>query len=337
MSNRICKIFGISLPIIQAPIHTLTNGKMIASIAEAGALGILGINSGFKFETDASTGASTATSEKIGDEERFSILDTMTERNLMNEQIDVALENTFRPFAVEIASTEASPNDDPTAQSLVMLMRKRRITITLFESWGQPISKEWISLLHGNGIKIMEKVETIEQAQNAQKSGVDVLIYIGNDLANFVKRSGKQTPILAGKNVTTSAAIKSAFTNGADGIFISTPFVVCEEAPTANNIKEAIIKSNSTNLTTFTFPNETVYSLPGTLPNKLHDLTITKIDSSEIFKQAHHFQGLINGMVKGDLANGYTVLDENIDEIKKIAPAEEIIENIAKNIPEKSR
>lgn len=105
MSNKLCQLLGIEYPIIQEPVHTLTNGKMIAAISEAGALGTLGINAGYTVN-DANSGASSSSKENIGNIKEYSILDTMTERNLMNEQIDSALENTFRPFAIEVASSE---------------------------------------------------------------------------------------------------------------------------------------------------------------------------------------------------------------------------------------
>lgn len=334
MSNRIQKLFGISTPIVQAPIHTLTDGKMVAAVAEAGALGILGINAGFQVQADATTGASASNSDQVGDQEKYSILDTMTERNLMNEQIDTALENTFRPFAVEIASDKDDPDSDPTATALVALMRKRRLTITLFEGFGNPISSKWVKLLHENGIKIMEKVKNSDEGKKAYNDGVDVLVYMGNELAKFITEVGTELPILAGNNITTSQAVKDAFTNGADGIFVTTPFAVCKEAPTAANIKEQIVNSSSDELTSFNFPEKTVYSLAGELPNILHKLTSQNENPNQIFTAANRYQGLINGMGKGDLNNGYTDIDKNIDEIKQIYSAEDVVNKLLKDIPE---
>lgn len=337
MNNRICKLFGVSNPIVQAPVHTLTDGKMIAAIAEAGALGILGINSGYHIEVDATSGASASNGDKVGDPSKYSILDTMTERNLMNEQIDTALENTFRPFAVEVASQEDDPDEDPTATALVALIRKRRITITLFEGFGNPISSKWVDLFHENGIKIIEKVKNISQAKQAKDKGVDVLAYIGENLKDAVDSLGQDLPILAGNNVTTKQGIKKAFTDGADGIFTSTPFVVCEEAPTADKIKEEIVSKTSSELTTFTFPSGMINSLSGELPDKLHHLTETGTDPEEIFTQANRYQGLINGMAKGNLKSGYTILDKNIDEINEIVPAEKIVQKLIDCIPENNK
>lgn len=55
-------------------------------------------------------------------------------------------------------------------------MRKRRLTIALFEGFGQLISEDWVKLLHDNGIKIMVVLTSSEQAEKAIIRKADVLI-----------------------------------------------------------------------------------------------------------------------------------------------------------------
>lgn len=329
MTNKLCKLFGIEYPIIQSPTHTLTNGKMIAAVSEAGALGILGINSGYAIN-DANSGASTTSTEDIGDITKYSILDTMAERNLMNEQIDTALENTFRPFAVEIATDQSSPQNDPTAKSIVQLMRKRRITIALFEGFGNLASSEWLNLLHSNGIHVMEKVNSVEQAKIAIKTKCDILICTNLNLLPAIIKLAKNIPVISGTDLTTKESIQKVFSLGADGIFISTLFDISKEAPTDIEIKNKIINSSDNDLVSFKINNETIYSLPGNLPNKLAKMTLDKIDSTKIFNTANRYQGLINGMRKGDLYTGYTKFSKNINSITQIESIENIINKIAK-------
>jgi len=141
MKNRLCHALAINTPIIHCPMHTMTNGKMVAAISEAGGLGILGINSGYNI-TDVTSGASSTNSEVVGNPNNYSILDTMTERNLMNEQINTTLENTFRSFAVEVASQYDSPEKDPTAKGLpnpskrAIVNRRLRISSTILFAVG---------------------------------------------------------------------------------------------------------------------------------------------------------------------------------------------------------
>lgn len=326
MENILCDALGIEFPIIQEPIHTLTNGKMIASISEAGMLGILGINSGYKAKSDTTTGPSVVEGDIIGDPNNFSILDTMTERNLMNEQIDSALSNTFRPFAVEIASSADSPEKDPIADAILQLMRKRRITITLFENFRSDLSKQWIDSIHTNGIKILYKVYSVEEAKTAIEKGIDVIICMNiNNLSSIVNVAKGNTPI-----VLRSSNLNWALEHGANGIFLSTPFLVLKNAPTSANIKQAIINHKNSDLTTFTFPNHVVNSLKGALPDKLTQFEKKGKSSDEIWHLANKFQGLINGMAKGDLINGYTDICD-IDKIDHELTAEEIADQLIHN------
>ncbi|MBI1694468.1 enoyl-[acyl-carrier-protein] reductase (NADH) [Lactobacillus crispatus] len=332
MTNKLCKLLGINNPIIQIPIHTLTNGKMIAAISEAGALGILGINSGYQINTDAISGASASDTNEVGNFENYSILNTMTERNLMNEQIDSALENTFRSFGIEIPIVANLPEKDPTALALIQLMRKRRLTVALIETFNKSVSKEWINLLHQNGIKCLLQISSVKQAEKAIAAGVDALICITPKINTIVKVA-PNTPIVAGYNITNTESIKSAFNQGADGIAISTLFAVCKESPLNTKIKKQILDSKEKDLVKFKFPNKLIYSLPGTLPNKLAQMTNQNKDSKSIFDSANRYQGLINGMGKGNLIAGYTDLDPDIDSINTELAADQLVTNLINNIP----
>ena len=41
-SNRVCQILKIEKPVIQGPMFWLTDAKLVASVSEAGGLGVLG-------------------------------------------------------------------------------------------------------------------------------------------------------------------------------------------------------------------------------------------------------------------------------------------------------
>lgn len=322
--NKICQLLGIKLPIVQEPIHTLTNGKLIAAISEAGSLGILGINAGYH-APDALTGASASSSNQVGNNY---ILDAMQERNLMNEQIDYVLAHTFRPFAIEIPSSASIPEQDHTAMELVELMRKRRLTIALFEGFGQIASKEWGQLLHHNGIKVMQAVSQTSKVKQAQKNGIDILIYPQKKgLPEFV-REAQTTPVLAGCDTANPKALTHALACGAQGVFLKTVFAASQEAPTAATIKSALIKAKNADLVSFKLNGRTIFSLPGKLPNQLAEMTAAGINASQITASSHGYQGLINGMLKGDLNLGYTDIAEDINFITANQSVKEIVNQI---------
>ena len=45
-SNRVCQILKIEKPVIQGPMFWLTDAKLVASVSEAGGLGVLGPHAG---------------------------------------------------------------------------------------------------------------------------------------------------------------------------------------------------------------------------------------------------------------------------------------------------
>ncbi|GFZ27477.1 nitronate monooxygenase [Lactobacillus corticis] len=331
MTNKLCKLLGIHSPIIQEPIHTLTNGKFISAVSEAGFLGFLGINAGYHVNTsaDATTSASASDSTTVGDPNNYAILDTMTERNLMNEQINAALERTFRPFGVEIASAKQSPTEDPIADSLVALMRKRRITIAYFEGFGHLISTAWLKVLKDNGIRIIERINSVEEAVEEQEKGVDVLL-AGQELIPAI-RAKIPTAILVARGVVTAAEVKQAFAAGADGISNRLLFYTSEEALTAEAIKQQYVEATKDKLVSFKLPFGTVYSLPGKLPDNLATSTSSP---AELWEQANRYQGLINGFVKGDLEAGWTDTEADVDVVTKIAPVEQQLAEVLAAIPE---
>ncbi|QYN52003.1 nitronate monooxygenase [Lactobacillus panisapium] len=246
----------------------------------------------------------------------------------MNEQIDYVLAHTFRPFAIEIPSSASIPEQDHTAMELVELMRKRRLTIALFEGFGQIASKEWVQLLHHNGIKVMQVVSQTDRVKQAQKNGIDILIYPQKEgLPEFVHEA-QATPVLAGCDTANPKALTHALACGAQGVFLKTVFAASEEAPTATSIKNALIKAKNSDLVSFKLNNRTIFSLPGKLPNHLAKMTAAGIDATQITAASHGYQGLINGMLKGDLNLGYTDIAEDIDFITVNQSVKEIVNQI---------
>ena len=110
-------------------------------------------------------------------------------------------------------------------------------------------------------------------------------------------------------------------------------FAVCKESPLNTKIKKQILDSKEKDLVKFKFPNKLIYSLPGTLPNKLAQMTNQNKDSKSIFDSANRYQGLINGMGKGNLIAGYTDLDPDIDSINTELAADQLVTNLINNIP----
>lgn len=51
--HRICDLFGIRIPVVQAGMVWVSGGKLAAAASEAGALGIIGAGSALKILAEA--------------------------------------------------------------------------------------------------------------------------------------------------------------------------------------------------------------------------------------------------------------------------------------------
>lgn len=211
-------------------------------------------------------------------------------------------------------------------------MRKRRLTIALFEGFGNIASPEWVTLLHNNGIRIMQKVNNTTEAQKAISNKCDILICTNINNLDSITQLNSNIPVVAGGDLTTKDDIIKVFSKGAQGIFISTLFNISKEAPTDIEIKNRVINSKSNDLVSFNINNHVINSLPGSLPNKLAKMNKENIDTNEIFEKANRYQGLINGMAKGNLSTGYTTIAPKIDTITEINSIDDIVSTISSYI-----
>lgn len=79
------------------------------------------------------------------------------------------------------------------------------------------------------------------------------------------------------------------------------------------------------------------YSLLGKLPSKLVQMDKDLKPTKEIFAAAHGVTGILNGMAKGDLDDGYASPGCGITLQHKIEPAKDIIARLYAGVPEEAK
>lgn len=352
MTNQICKVLNIEKPIIQGAMHTLTNAKLVAAVSKAGGLGILGVNAGYQAsDADATTGASQ--SNNVGSEDSGSIMSGNSAINLMKEQIEKIRQITDKPFGIQLAGVHQDPKDDPDPLAMAKLMIEEKVPVAVFGGFGQAVSKNWVDFLHDNGIKVINRSNTPTAADTRQavKNGVDVIGATGFDeggtvptkvigtfdIVPLIVDNAGDVPVLAAGGITDARTVKAAFALGAQGVYCGTAFALSEESPVAQNIKEAAIKANADDMLMYRAVPAFYRSLPGNLPNKLMKMNKEGKTGQEIFQAAHQYQGLIDGMLKGDLDNGYATFGMGISFINKIEPAAQIVDRLYSGVPAENR
>jgi NAD(P)H-dependent flavin oxidoreductase YrpB (nitropropane dioxygenase family) len=220
MQTRFTALVGVEHPVASAGMGGgATGGELIASVSEAGGLGVLGASFLPSEKVEAQVRrARELTGKPIG----INLLLHATE-----ERVDEVL--ALEP---EVFSTEW-PRDD---QDLAAIFAKA----------------------HENGARVMHMVPRADDAERAVEAGADLIVAQGNEggghigeigtvvIARQVARAVAPVPVLAAGGFVDGAGLAAALALGADGVLVGTRFLATHEAPVEDAYKQAIVASDGT-------------------------------------------------------------------------------------------
>lgn len=215
--NRICELFGVNIPIIQAPMTYLATAKLAAAVSEAGGLGVI----------------ETASPEGRADVARVREL-------------------TQRPVAANIA-LRMWPDLDGVLGVIDLLVSSGIRAVTT--SAGNP--RTFTERLHEVGITVAHVVGSLDTARKAVDAGVDALIVEGIEGGGFKRPDGASTmvllplvaasfdlPIIAAGGICDGASMAAAMALGADGVQMGTRFLLAAESPAHPGFTDAVLAAN---------------------------------------------------------------------------------------------
>ncbi|MDY6856922.1 MAG: nitronate monooxygenase [Thermodesulfobacteriota bacterium] len=237
--TRICELFGIEYPIIQAPMAWITRAELVAAVSDAGGLGTIGPMAGEKNQEEAKD------------------LDTVEKR--LREQIRKVKALTSKPFAVNF----------PIGWGKQKVINERRIAAALDEeipianvSMGSP--EAFTEKLHDAGVKVIHIVTSVKHAKKAEKAGVDAVVCIGyeagghigpDELPTFVLIpqvvDAVKIPVIAAGGIADVRGMVAAFALGAEGVYMGTRFLATLECNAHPNMKQAVVDANDTSTVAF--------------------------------------------------------------------------------------
>lgn len=210
----VCKLLGISYPIIQGGMGNISNAQLTAAVSEAGGLGTIGCG-------------------------------TMTPKEV--EQIILETkEITEKRFAINIAI-----NVSPFVEELIELVIKHEVPIVSLSA-GNPAP--YIPILQANGIKVMTVVASVKQALKSEQAGADMIVGEGFEAAGINSSLELTTftlipqlvkhvriPVIAAGGIGDGKGLAAALSLGASGVQLGTRLVATKDAP----FHEMYKKSNS--------------------------------------------------------------------------------------------
>jgi len=299
MENRICKLFGIKYPIIQAGMVWCSGWRLASAVSNNGGLGLLGAGSMYP--------------------------------EVLREHIRKTKLATKYPFGVNI------PLFYPDIDVILGIIVEEKVPI-VFTSAGNPkkytswLKERGIMVAHviassAFAIKCQEAGVDAIVAEGFEAGG-----HNGREETTTLTlipsvRKVCSLPLMAAGGIATGEAMLAAIALGADGVQIGSRFAVSEESSAHPDFKKLVTQLNE---------GDTQLSLKKVAPvrlikndffKKIYQLELQGADSDELKTLLGRGRAK-KGMFEGDLSDGELEIGQVAAIIDEILPVNKIIENL---------
>ena len=303
--NRICELFNIDFPLIQAGMIWCSGWELASAVSNAGGLGIIGSGSMYP--------------------------------EILEQQIISCKAATTKPFAVNL------PMLYPDSDKHIATIIKHKVPI-VFTSAGNPsiwtshLKSHGIIVVHVvSSLKFALKAE--EAGVDAVVAeGFEAGGHNGRDETTtmcLVPMVAKKIniPLIAAGGIATGRAMLAAMNLGADAVQVGSRFVASVEASAHNNFKQAVISAQE---------GDTLLTLKEITPVRLlkNEFSESIRKAYESCASKDELKTLLGrgrakkGMFEGDLANGELEIGQVSALLDTILPAAEIIAEILSEFKE---
>ena len=303
--NRICELFNIDFPLIQAGMIWCSGWELASAVSNAGGLGIIGSGSMYP--------------------------------EILEQQIISCKAATTKPFAVNL------PMLYPDSDKHIATIIKHKVPI-VFTSAGNPsiwtshLKSHGIIVVHVvSSLKFALKAE--EAGVDAVVAeGFEAGGHNGRDETTtmcLVPMVAKKIniPLIAAGGIATGRAMLAAMNLGADAVQVGSRFVASVEASAHNNFKQAVISAQE---------GDTLLTLKEITPVRLlkNEFSESIRKAYESCASKDELKTLLGrgrakkGMFEGDLENGELEIGQVSALLDTILPAEEIIAEILSEFKE---
>ncbi len=297
--NKICELFNIEKPIIQAGMIWCSGWELASAVSNAGGLGLIGSGSMYP--------------------------------DILRIHIKKCKQATNKPFGVNI------PLLYPNIEEHIKIIIEEGVKI-VFTSAGNPkiwtnhLKQHGIIVVHVvSALKFALKcvdagvdaivAEGFEAGGHNGKEETTTFVLIPQI------KSSISLPIIAAGGIATGTQMAAAFTLGADGVQIGSRFVATFESSAHENFKNKIIQAKEGD-TQLTLKQLTPVRL---IKNKFFDEVIQAEQSGasiEVLKNLLGKARAKKGMFEGDLIDGELEIGQVSASINEIKSAAEVVNEI---------
>lgn len=298
MAKSICDVLGIKYPIIQGGMAWISDAVMAAAVSNAGGAGII------------SCGGRTT--------------------DYVREEIRKCRQLTDKPFGVNVMLM--APNKEDIVK---VIIEEKPAFVTL--GAGNPVP--YVEPLHQAGIKVIPVVPNVKLAKRLQDNKADAIVVEGMEAGGHIGVLTTMAlmtqvipevdiPVVMAGGFADGRGIAAALLMGAAGVQIGTRFLIAEECPVHNNMKQKLIEAVDTDTIV---TGQTIKSAVRGIKNKFAEeyqaLEFSgKADKAALLEKATGTNKL--AAVDGDVENGMMQAGQSLTPLKTIEPMAVIMENL---------
>lgn len=210
--------FGLSVPVVGAPMANVSGGRLTAAISAAGGLGMLGAGSAVTADWIRREGAVAAESGK--------------------------------PYGIGLMAW--SVKDRPEHLEAVLELKPAMVSVSFGDY------APYVGILRDAGIVVATQAGTVADAREAIDAGVDVIVARGSEAGGHGRNAVAtlpllqaildltDLPVLAGGGISGPRGLAAVLAAGAAGAWIGTAFLTSVEALTPEPVRQRVIEANET-------------------------------------------------------------------------------------------
>ena len=298
MGTRLTELLGIQYPILQGAMAWISDAGLAAAVSNAGGAGII------------STGGRTT---------EYTQAEIRRCRTL-----------TQKPFGVNVMLM--APNKDEIVD---VICTEKPAFVTL--GAGNPVP--YFEKLHAAGIKVIPVVPNVKLAKRVEEKGADAIVVEGMEAGGHIGSIATMPlmtqvipavslPVVMAGGFADGRGLAAALVMGASGVQMGTRFLVAEECPVHQNMKEKLLKAIDTDSIV---TGLTIGGAVRGLKNKFSENFVKmeyegKTSKEELLKMATGTNKL--AAVDGDTENGMMQAGQSLLPLDRIEPVETIINRI---------
>jgi nitronate monooxygenase len=260
---RLQQLFGIELPIIQAPMAGVQGSALAIAVSNAGALGslpcaMLGADAIGK-EVEAIRAATT----KPYNVNFFCHVQPVADA-VREAKWRAALAPYLAEYEIDPATIPAGAGRQPFSDAAADVLERYRPPIVSFHFGLPPLNL--LTRVRAWGAKIISSATTVEEALWLEAHGVDAVIaqgleagghrgmFLTDDITTQIGTfallpqivRAVKVPVIAAGGIADAAGVSAALALGAAGVQVGTAYLLCPEAATSAVHRSALKGSSAT-------------------------------------------------------------------------------------------